>query len=80
LDRFYPVQISCSGEIITNSKPNLDKNILKIYTNPESEYLFIKGIKTLEISKIYIIDVLGKKIPALLNNNQVLIKELNDGI
>lgn len=53
---------------------------IKIYPNPTNNYVTIDGISSEEIKTITVFDVNGKRVYAVLNNNQMDISGLSTGI
>lgn len=53
---------------------------IKVYPNPTNNYITIDGISSEELKTITVIDVNGKKVSAVLNNNQIDISGLPSGI
>lgn len=80
INRFSPVQISCTNEIITHQNNQISKNKFIIYPNPVNDYLNIQGFSSLEIDKIIITDILGKQTQKSFHENQINIGDLNNGV
>lgn len=53
---------------------------IKIYPNPTNNYVTIDGISSDEVKTITLFDVNGKRVYAVINNNQIDISELSSGI
>lgn|SRR5690606_34528265 len=53
---------------------------IKIYPNPTNNYITIDGITSDEVKTISVFDVNGKRVYAILENNQIDISELSSGV
>jgi len=71
----YLMDISITRTAVTAINNITNSNALNIYPNPTIEYLHLKANKEMDINSIKIIDILGKQIKNL-NNNQLKSNEI----
>ena len=63
----------------TNTQTKIDKDSPYLIPNPAETYVTIEGIEPTNITEVFLIDITGKKLKVISNNNTLDINDIPSG-